>query len=348
MGVIVNDPTVYFGPFVASSVSHMHAVVPASGQLIWRDVPDPPVGDGDVLIKVHAAGINRADLLQAAGKYPPPPGASDIIGLEVSGVVEDVGTAVTNFVVGQNVCALLAGGGYAEYVAAPVEQVMPIPPGVSVEDAAALPEVACTVWSNLVMAAGLTHGEFVLLHGGASGIGTHAIQVARTLGARVAVTAGSPAKLELCSGLGADVLIDYSSEDFVEKVRDATGGRGADLILDLLGASYLQRNLDTLAIDGRLVIIGMQGGIKAELNIGLLLAKRLKVIGTALRNRPIDGPNGKAAIVSAVVESVWPMIAGGKVRPVIGARYPVDQAGEAHRALAAGQTYGKILLDVTP
>ena len=326
----------------------MRAVVPASGQLLWRDVPDASAGAGEVLIKVHAAGVNRADLLQAAGKYPPPPGASAVMGLEVSGSIAAIGTGVTNFAVGQNVCALLAGGGYAEYVAVPAEQVMPIPPGVAVEDAAALPEVACTVWSNLVMTARLAPGEFVLLHGGASGIGTHAIQVARTLGSRIAVTAGSPAKLELCSGLGADVLIDYAAEDFVAKVRDATGGRGADLILDVMGASYLDRNLDALALDGRLVIIGMQGGVKAELNLAMLIAKRLSVLGTALRNRPVDGPHGKAAIVAAVVESVWPMIAAGTVRPVIGARYPVDQAAEAHRALAAGETYGKVLLDVQP
>jgi len=326
----------------------MRAVVSTSGQLIWRDVPDPPVGDSEVLVRVHAAGVNRADLLQAAGKYPPPPGASDIIGLEVSGVVAAVGSAVTNTVVGQEVCALLSGGGYAELAAAPADQVMPIPPGVSVADAAALPEVACTVWSNLVMTARLQPGEFVLLHGGASGIGTHAIQVARTLNARIAVTAGSPAKLELCAGLGADVLIDYAAEDFVEKVLEASAGRGADLILDLMGASYLQRNLEALALDGRLVIIGMQGGIKAELNIAALLAKRLTVAGTALRNRPVGGPHGKAAIVDAVVESVWPMIAAGTVRPVIGARYPIDQAAEAHRALASGETYGKVLLDVLP
>ncbi len=326
----------------------MRAVVPVSGQLTWRDVPDPLAGEGEVLIKVRAAGINRADLLQAAGKYPPPPGASDIIGLEVSGVVAALGRDVTNLVVGQEVCALLSGGGYAELVAAPAGQVMPIPPGVSVADAAALPEVACTVWSNLVMRARLTRGEFVLLHGGASGIGTHAIQVARTLGARIAVTAGSPAKLELCSGLGAEVLIDYASEDFVAKVREATSGHGADLILDLMGASYFQRNLDALAFDGLLVIIGMQGGVTTDLNIGALLAKRLTVLGTALRNRPVGGPHGKAVIVDAVVESVWPMIAAGTVRPVIGARYPIDQATEAHRALAAGETYGKVLLDLQP
>lgn len=324
----------------------MRAVVSTSGQLVWQEVPDASAGSGEVLIKVRAAGLNRADLLQAAGKYPPPPGASDIIGLEVSGQIVDVGAGVTDLFVGQQVCALLSGGGYAEYVAAPAAQVMPIPATVAVEDAAALPEVACTVWSNLVMAGRLSAGEFILLHGGASGIGSHAIQVARVLGARIAVTAGTPAKLELCAGLGAEVLIDYRADDFVARVHSATDGRGATLILDVMGASYLERNLAALAVDGRLVIIGMQGGVKAELNIGTLIGKRLTVLGTALRNRPVDGPHGKAAIVDAVVESVWPMVASARVRPVIGARYPIDQAAEAHRALAAGETYGKVLLDL--
>lgn len=322
----------------------MRAVVSASGHLVLQEVPDASAGYGEVLIKVRAAGVNRADLLQAAGRYPPPPGASQIMGLEVSGVIADVGDGVADLAVGQQVCALLSGGGYAEYVAAPAAQVMPLPAGVTLEDAAGLPEVACTVWSNLVMAARLSAGEFVLLHGGASGIGSHAIQVARVLGARIAVTAGSPAKLELCAGLGADVLIDYRAEDFVASVHHATGGRGADLILDVMGASYLERNLAALAVDGRLVIIGMQGGVKADMNIGTLIGKRLTVLGTALRNRPVDGPHGKGVIVDAVVASVWPMIASARVRPIIGARYPIDQAGEAHRALAAGETYGKVLL----
>jgi putative PIG3 family NAD(P)H quinone oxidoreductase len=324
----------------------MRAVVSASGQLVWQEVPDVSAGCGEVLIKVRAAGINRADLLQAAGKYPPPPGASATLGLEVSGQISEIGDDVADLVVGQEVCALLSGGGYAEYVAVPAAQVMPIPAGVAVEDAAALPEVSCTVWSNLVMTARLSAGEFVLLHGGASGIGSHAIQVARALGAQVAVTAGAPAKLELCAGLGAEVLIDYHDDDFVDRVQRATGGRGADLILDVMGASYLERNLAALALDGRLVIIGKQGGVKAEVNIGTLIGKRLTVLGTALRNRPVDGPHGKGAIVDAVAQSVWPMIASGAVRPVIGARYPIAQAAEAHRALAAGETYGKVLLDV--
>lgn len=316
----------------------------AAGHLLWRDVADPVPGPGEVLIAVAAAGVNRADLLQAAGKYPPPPGASDIIGLEVSGSVAAVGSDVTGFVAGQQVCALLAGGGYAEYVAVPAGQVMPLPAGVELSDAAALPETACTVWSNLVTAAGLAAGEVLLVHGGASGIGTHAIQVARELGARVAVTAGSEAKLDLCRELGADIAINYRDADFVEQVRQVTAGAGADVILDIMGASYLQRNLSALAADGRLVIIGLQGGLTAELNIGALIARRLSVIGTALRGRPVGGPHGKAVIVEQVVASVWPMIAAGRVRPVIGARLPIQQAGEAHRLLASGETSGKILL----
>lgn len=319
-------------------------VADAAGHLLWRDVADPVPGPGEVLIAVAAAGVNRADLLQAAGKYPPPPGASDIIGLEVSGSVAAVGSDVTGFVAGQQVCALLAGGGYAEYVAVPAGQVMPLPAGVELSDAAALPETACTVWSNLVTAAGLAAGEVLLVHGGASGIGTHAIQVARELGARVAVTAGSEAKLDLCRELGADIAINYRDADFVEQVRQVTAGAGADVILDIMGASYLQRNLSALAADGRLVIIGLQGGLTAELNIGALIARRLSVIGTALRGRPVGGPHGKAVIVEQVVASVWPMIAAGRVRPVIGARLPMQQAGEAHRLLASGETSGKILL----
>ena len=322
----------------------MRAVVPVSGQLIWQEVPDVCAESGEVVIKVRAAGVNRADLLQTAGNYPPPPGASQILGLEVSGTIAAVGDEVADLAVGQEVCALLSGGGYAEYVAVPAAQVMPIPAGVTVEDAAGLPEAACTVWSNLVMTARLQGGEFILIHGGASGIGSHAIQVARVLGARVAVTAGAPAKLELCAGLGAEVLIDYRADDFVERVHRATDGRGADLILDVMGASYLERNLASLALDGRLAIIGLQGGLKAQVNIGTLIGKRLTVLGTALRSRPVDGPQGKAAIVDAVVQSVWPMVASARVRPVIGARYPIDQAAEAHRALAAGETYGKVLL----
>lgn len=340
---IAADPIAVSG---GSSVTLMRAIVMDSGRPQWREVPDIAPGHGEVVIRVRAAGVNRADLLQAAGKYPPPPGASEILGLEVTGVVAEIGEDVSDLSVGQQVCALLAGGGYAEYVAAPAGQVMPIPDGVLLEDAAGLPEAACTVWSNLVMTARLSAGEFLLVHGGSSGIGTHAIQIAKALGADVAVTAGSAAKLELCAELGADVLISYRDEDFVDRVHAATGGRGADLILDLMGAAYLDRNLAALAPDGRLVIIGMQGGVKAELNIAALIGKRLSVMGTALRSRPVDGPHGKGAIVDAVVASVWPMFADGRVRPVIGARFPIEQTAEAHRALAAGETFGKVLLTV--
>ncbi|AGZ51259.1 NAD(P)H-quinone oxidoreductase [Mycobacterium kansasii] len=323
----------------------MRAIVAESAeQLVWREVPDVAAGPGEVLVKVAAAGVNRADVLQAAGKYPPPPGASEIIGMEVSGTVASVGADVTDWSAGQEVCALLAGGGYAEYVAVPAGQVMPLPPNVGLVDAAALPEVACTVWSNLVMTAHLAPGQLLLIHGGASGIGTHAIQVARALGARVAVTAGTPEKLELCRGLGAQITINYHDEDFVARLKQE--GPGADVILDIMGAAYLDRNIDALAVDGQLVVIGMQGGVKAELNLGKLLTKRARIIGTTLRARPVTGPNGKSAIAQAVTASVWPMIANERVRPVIGTRLPIQQAAQAHQLMLSGKTYGKILLTI--
>ncbi|MCV7198838.1 NAD(P)H-quinone oxidoreductase [Mycobacterium angelicum] len=325
----------------------MRAIVAESPeQLVWQEVPDVTAGPGEVLVKVAAAGVNRADVLQAAGKYPPPPGASEIIGMEVSGTVADVGPGVTEWAAGQEVCALLTGGGYAEYVAVPAGQVMPVPPTVHLLDSAALPEVACTVWSNLVMTAHLAPGQLLLIHGGASGIGSHAIQVARALGARVAVTAGSPEKLELCRQLGAQITISYRDEDFVARLKEETGGAGADVILDIMGAAYLDRNIDALASDGQLVIIGMQGGVKAELNLGKLMAKRAGVIGTTLRARPVSGPNSKTAIAQAVTASVWPMIAADRVRPVIGTRLPIQDASEAHRIMVSGTSFGKILLTV--
>ncbi|MBY0389406.1 MAG: NAD(P)H-quinone oxidoreductase [Mycobacterium pseudokansasii] len=325
----------------------MRAIVAESAdQLVWQDVPDVCAGPDEVLVKVAAAGVNRADVLQAAGKYPPPPGASEIIGMEVSGTVASVGADVTDWSAGQEVCALLAGGGYAEYVAVPAGQVMPLPPKVGLVDAAALPEVAATVWSNLVMTAHLSPGQLLLIHGGASGIGTHAIQVARALGARVAVTAGTPEKLELCRNLGAQITINYHDEDFVARLNEESPG--ADVILDIMGAAYLDRNIDALATDGQLVVIGMQGGVKAELNLGKLLTKRARIIGTTLRARPVTGPNGKSAIVQAVTASVWPMIANERVRPIIGTRLPIQQAARAHQLMLSGKTYGKILLTVSP
>lgn len=312
--------------------------------MTWQEVPDVAAQAGEVVIRVAAAGVNRADLLQAAGNYPPPPGASDILGLEVSGTITELGDAVRGWTIGQRVCALLAGGGYAEYVAVPAAQLLPVPDGIGLHEAAALPEVACTVWSNLMMTAHLTPGALLLIHGGGSGIGTHAIQVARELGVRVAVTAGSAEKLALCTELGAEIAINYRDEDFVERV-SAAGG--ADVIFDIMGAKYLDRNIDALAPGGRLVIIGMQGGIKAELNIAKLLAKRAGVLATALRSRPVDGPDGKGAIVAQVTENVWPMVAAGRVRPLIGAELPVQDAAKAHALLSSGDVAGKVLLKVS-
>jgi putative PIG3 family NAD(P)H quinone oxidoreductase len=318
-------------------------VAETADQLTWQESPDITPGHGEVLIRVSTAGVNRADLLQAAGLYPPPPGASQTLGLEVSGTISTVGEGVEGWSVGQHVCALLAGGGYAEFVAVPAGQVMPIPDEVPLHHAAGLPEVACTVWSNLVMTAQLSAGQLVLIHGGASGVGTHAVQVARALGARVAVTAGSQNKLDLCAELGAEITINYRDEDFVQRVRSEGG---ADVILDIMGASYLDRNVDALAADGRLVIIGMQGGVKGELNMGKLLGKRAGVIATALRSRPIDGPAGKSEICAQVVANVWPMIADGQVRPIIGAEFPIDQVRAAHELLSSGEVAGKVLLRV--
>ena len=318
-------------------------VVEAADKLNWQEIPDIQPGTGEVLIRVSTAGVNRADLLQAAGNYPPPPGASKTLGLEVSGTVAGVGDGVNQWAVGQQVCALLSGGGYAEFVAAPAAQVMPVPGDVPLPHAAGLPEVTCTVWSNLMMTAHLSAGQLLLIHGGASGIGTHGIQVARALGVRVAVTAGAPNKLDLCAELGAEITINYRDDDFVERVRSEGG---ADVIFDIMGAKYLDRNVDALGTDGRLVIIGMQGGVTGELNIGKLLGKRAGVIATALRSRPVDGRGSKSEIVAEVVANVWPMIADGQVHPIIGAEFPIEQARAAHELLASGEVSGKVLLRV--
>jgi putative PIG3 family NAD(P)H quinone oxidoreductase len=309
--------------------------------LQWEEVPDPVPGPGEVLIDVAAAGVNRADLLQRQGLYPPPPGAPDYPGMEVSGRIESVGAGVTGWQPGDEVCALMAGGGYAEKVAVPAGQVLPVPAGMDLVDAAALPETTCTVYANLVQVAGLRDGETLLVHGGASGIGTTAIQLGKALGARVICTAGSAGKLDRCRALGADVAISYRDEDFVQVVKDVTDGHGADVILDIMGASYLARNLDTLATWGRLVIIGRQGGNRAELNLGLLQSKQASIHATTLRNRPTAE---KAAIVAAVGDNVWPLISAGKVTPIIEEKVPMARAADAHRLLEAGGHTGKILL----
>jgi putative PIG3 family NAD(P)H quinone oxidoreductase len=309
--------------------------------LTVTDLDDPTPAAGEVVIDMAATAVNRADTLQRQGFYPPPPGASDVLGLECSGVVSAVGEGVERWQVGDQVCALLAGGGYAEKVAVPAGQVMPVPDGIDLVTAGALPEVACTVWSNVFMVAGLQPDETLLVHGGAGGIGTLAIQLAHALGARVVTTAGSAEKLDVCRSLGADVTIDYREQDFVEEVRAATDGRGADVILDNMGASYLGRNVDALATEGRLVIIGMQGGTKGELDIAKLLRKRGAVVATSLRARPVEE---KAAICAAVVEHVWPLVADGSVKPIVHASFPLEKAGEAHQLMEDSGHVGKIVL----
>jgi putative PIG3 family NAD(P)H quinone oxidoreductase len=318
--------------------------IPEPGEadaLVPADVPTPDPAHDQVRIRVAAAGVNRADVIQRKGFYPPPPGAPEYPGLEVSGTVDALGEGVDGWRVGDEVCALLAGGGYAEHVCVAAGQVLPVPSGVSLEDAAALPEVVCTVWSNVFMTANLLPGQTLLVHGGSSGIGTMAIQLAREVGARVAVTAGSAEKLEACRTLGAEVLVNYREQDFVEELRTATAGAGADVILDNMGAKYLARNVEALAVNGRLVVIGLQGGARAELDLGMLLRKRGAVIATSLRARPAPE---KAAIVAAVREHVWPLVESGRVEPVVHSRHPLGEAAAAHRELEGSGHIGKILL----
>jgi putative PIG3 family NAD(P)H quinone oxidoreductase len=304
------------------------------------EVPDPVPGPGEVLVEVAAAGINRADLLQRQGFYPPPPGAPEYPGLECSGRVRAVGPGVTGWQPGDEVCALLAGGGYAELVAVPAGQLLPVPAGVSLTEAAALPEAACTVHSNVVTRARLASGETLLVHGGASGIGTFAIQLAVALGARVACTAGSPEKLQRCRDLGADLAISYQDEDFTAAVTEFTGGKGADVILDIVGGSYLERNIAALAAGGRLAVIAVQGGARGELDLATLMHKRASVLASTLRARPLAE---KAGIVAAVRDEVWPLVSAGQVRPVIDQVLPLAEAAAAHRRME-GSHIGKILL----
>ncbi|RAO22951.1 NADPH:quinone reductase [Micromonospora noduli] len=310
--------------------------------LVWAEVPDPEPGPNEVIVDVRASGVNRADLLQRQGHYPPPPGAPAYPGLECSGVITEVGAEVAGWAVGQQVCALLAGGGYAERVAVPAGQLLPVP--CDPVDAAALPEVACTVWSNLVQVARLGTGDTLLVHGGGSGIGTFAVQLGAALGVTVLTTAreGKHARLR---ELGAAHLIDYREQDFVEEVRRVTDGRGVDVILDIMGGSYLGRNVSALATGGRLVVIGMQGGRKAELDLGALLTKRASVTATSLRSRPLAE---KAEIVQGVRDEVWPLVEAGRIRPIVDRRLPMTEAAEAHRLVESNDHFGKVLLTRPP
>ncbi|WP_227487012.1 NAD(P)H-quinone oxidoreductase [Nocardioides malaquae] len=309
--------------------------------LTVAELPDLTPGPGEVLVEVVATAVNKADTLQRRGFYPPPPGASDVLGLECSGRVAALGEGVEGWSVGDEVCALLAGGGYASQVVVPVGQLMPVPAGVELVHAAALPEVACTVWSNVWMTAHLSSDESFLVHGGGGGIGTFAIQLASAMGHRVFTTAGSAEKLAVCAELGADVTINYREQDFVEVVREVTDGRGVDVVLDNMGAKYLASNVSALADDGRLVIIGMQGGVKAELDIAKLLTKRASVIATSLRARPLDQ---KAAICADVVAHVWPLVADGQVQPVVHEVMALEDVARAHEIVDSSAHVGKVVL----
>jgi putative PIG3 family NAD(P)H quinone oxidoreductase len=304
-----------------------------------RPRPDP--GPGEVLIRVAAAGVNRPDLMQREGKYPPPPGASDIPGLEVSGTIVALGQAVTGWRAGDEACALLAGGGYAEYAVAPAPQCLPVPRGLSLGQAAALPETYFTVWTNVFERGLLARGESLLVHGGASGIGTTAIQMARAFDARVFATAGTPEKCAACVRLGAERAIDYRREDFVPLVREATGGTGVDVILDMVGGDYTPRNLEALAVEGRLVQIAFLRGPRTELSLLPVLQKRLTITGSSLRPRTVEQ---KGAIARALLEKVWPHLEAGSLAPVIHATFPLSEAAEAHRLMEAGAHIGKLVL----
>lgn len=316
----------------------MHAIVIDDKQLLWREVPDPVAGHDEVVVDVTAAAVNRADVSQRQGFYPPPPGASEYPGLECAGVISAVGAGVTGHHVGERVTALLAGGGYAEKVAVPAGQLLPVPTGLALQEAAALPEVACTVWSNVVDRDRLRKGETLLVHGGGSGIGTFAIQLGKALGATVVTTARAP-KHEALRALGADLVIDYTEDDFVAATKDFAGG--ADVILDIIGAKYLAKNVDVLAPNGRITVIGFQGGRTVELDLGQLMAKRASLSSTSLRARPLAD---KARIVAGVRRAVWPLVEAGAIRPIIHTSMPLAEAAKAHELMESSDHLGKIVL----
>jgi NADPH:quinone reductase len=309
--------------------------------LVPVERPMPVPAAGELLIKVAAAGVNRPDVFQRKGNYPPPPGITDIPGLEVSGTVEQLGDGVTGWRVGDQVCALVAGGGYAEYCVAPAPQCLPIPRGLDLASAAAIPETFFTVWTNVFERGRLTTGETILIHGGSSGIGTTAIQLARANGERVFVTAGSAAKCAACERLGAEYAVNYRTDDFVAVVRDRTGGRGVDVVLDMVGGEYFARNIDVLATEGRLVEIATLQGVKAELNIQTIMRRRLTITGSTLRARPVAE---KAVIAAAVHQHVWPLLEAGTVKPIVHATFDLKDAAAAHRLMDSSEHIGKIVL----
>ncbi len=314
-----------------------------SGQpMVWVETPDPSYGPDDVLVDVRAAGVNRADLSQRAGRYPPPRGSSEVLGLEVSGRIQEVGANVTGWKRGDRVCALLPGGGYAERVAVPQGMLMPVPSDWSDEVAAGLPEVFLTAFVNIFMEAGFLPGETVLVHGGASGVGTAAIQLVHHAGGKVIVTAGSEEKVARCRELGADLAINYRAQDFFEAIR-ASRIPGVDIILDMVGAAYLERNLDLLKPKGRLVFIATLSGTRAEINLGALTGRRLRLIGSTLRGRPLAE---KIEIRVALMQRFWPLIEDGSIQPVIDSVYPISQAAEAHQRMAENRNIGKLILRI--
>lgn len=312
-----------------------------SGTLTWGDAPAPAAGPHDVVVDVHATAVNRADLLQRRGFYPPPPGESEILGLEAAGVVESVGAGVTRVKVGDRVCCLLAGGGYAEQVVVHEAMALPIPAGLDFAGAAAIPEAFYTAFVNIVQEGGLAAGERVLIHAGASGVGTAAIQLVKARGGVAYVTAGSDDKLARCTALGADAGINYKTERFAERIAALTGGAGVDVILDCVGGSYLEDNIGSLRARGRLVIIGLMGGTKADVNLGLLVARRLRVIGSVLRSRALAE---KIAITDAFRAEVLPLFADGRLKPIVDATYPIADAAAAHDHVAANKNFGKVVL----
>jgi len=309
--------------------------------LVPAERPTPTPAAGEVVIKVAAAGVNRPDVLQRRGRYPPPPGASDIPGLEVAGRIDAIGEGVSGWALGDAVCALVAGGGYAEYCAAPAPQCLPAPRSLDLVAAAAIPETFFTVWTNVFERGRLRARESILIHGGASGIGTTAIQLARAFEARVFATAGSAEKCTACERLGAERCVNYRETDFVVAVREATGGVGVNVVLDIIGGEYVQKNLDVLAMDGRLVQIGVQGGARADVNVATIMQRRLTVTGSTLRVRPVAD---KAAIASAVREHVWPLLEARTVAPIIHATFPLRDAADAHRLMESSAHIGKIVL----